>query len=295
MNRTVGRGLYHIGRVARQSEKFNKFNAATGRVLTGTLDRAAKASFDVRNSAAATALGKAGLGFDAGEGAKGGLTDARARNIKLHEEEAKRIEEAHKEAFRPNSKESQAIIKATQAYEEAQKEKKSAEDQKESAQERIKRFTSEVARLSAVEKADKDAGRPSSVTNSLKGAQQNLADSQKDLTTATSKLSVAATTLAKTDEVKIKAEKEPGERMKKSIEASKIAYAEGIDHLLNPITFLAYGPGTATAARNIKKEAKKPLDQIQLETLQKALKKVSEGTKSEASAASPAPAASSTH
>lgn len=255
VNRTLGRGAYFASRGLRHSEKFNKINAMTGRVMSGTLDRVATASFDVRG--ATIGGGLKGLGIEAGAAQKDGFVGARKQNIKAHEEEAKRIEEAHKEAFKETPEELETIARATREQDEAERARDGIQKEKDSANERISRYKDEIKRLTEISKADTDAGRPSSVAKSIEVAQQNLKDSNVDLTRATSKFAAAEIVFAKMKAKKIKVEKAPDERMKASIKAGKQAYAEGIDHLLNPITFVAYGPDTAAAARKIIREANK--------------------------------------
>lgn len=267
MNRTVGRGAYHLGRVARQSQTFNKVNAWTGRALSGTLDRVATGSFDVRGTSALKNF--PGGSIDAGAAQKGGFTEARKQNIKGHEEEVKRIEEAHKEALKNTPEDLETIAnaeenrkKAEAAKNTVQKAKDVAQAAKQEAETRRLEDKAELDRLAAIDKTDRDAGRPSSVGNALREAQQKFGTSDTNFTAATSNLTKAVNALKVAAEAETAAEKEKTTaegaaetRMKASIKANKIAYAEGIDHPLNPITFVAYGPDTAAAARKIIKDA----------------------------------------
>jgi len=268
VSRTLGGAAYLTSRAARQSKTFNKVNAMTGRALSGTLDRVATGSFDVRGTGILQKLPFGGV--DAGAAKKGGFTEARKQNIKTHEEEAKRIEESHKEALKNTPKDLEAIAqaqaehaKAAKAKIDAEKEKNVAQMAKQEAEERRSADKAEVDRLAAIDKADRDSGRPSSVGDALREAQQKSATSSTNFIMATNNLAKAAGAFENANEAEKAAEKMKATaegaaeaRMKESIRASKIAYAEGIDHPLNPITFVAYGPDTAAAARKIKNSLK---------------------------------------
>jgi hypothetical protein len=268
VNRTLGRAAYLTSRAARQSKTFNKVNAMTGRALSGTLDRVAGGSFDVRGIAMGGGL--KGIGIDAGAAQKGGFVEARKQNIKTHEEEAKRIEELHKEALKNTPKDLEAIAQAqaehaktVKAKIDAEKEKNVAQVAKQEAEERRSADKAEVDRLAAIDKADRDSGRRSSVGDALREAQQKSAASSTNFIIATNNLAKAAGAFENASEAEKAAEKMKATaegaaeaRMKESIRTSKIAYAEGIDHPLNPITFVAYGPDTAAAARKIKNSLK---------------------------------------
>jgi len=287
VNRTLGRGAYFASRGLRQSKTFNKINAMTGRVVTGTLDRAAKASFDIRG--ATIGGGLKGIGVDAGEAQKEGFIGAHTRNIKAHEDEAKRIEEAHKETLKNTPEDFEAIAKAEENRKNAEAAKKVAQTKKDVAQtEKQKAETrrledkAELDRLAAIDKADRDSRRPSSVGSALREARQKFGTSDANFTAATNNLTRAANALKVAAEEETRAEKAKNvaegaaeTRMKESIKANKIAYAEGIDYPLNPITFVAYGPGTAAAARKIKNSLKeKPTKDKFLETAKKLAKEL---------------------
>jgi len=254
LNRTVGRGAYYLGRGLRQSKTFNKVNAATGRVMSRTLDRTATSSFDVRGVKLGGGLKKI---VDAGAAREGGFTEARKQNIKAHEEEVKRIEEAHKDAFKQTPDNLKTIT-------EAETEHKKTKDVRDA-------LKTEVDRLAAIDTADRNAGRPSTVGSDLRDARQKLATSQENFKTATGNLAKAAGAL-----------KGAEDRMKENMKANKIAYAEGIDHPLNPITFVAYGPGTGAAARKIKNSLKdKSTGEKLLDDIKKLTKEIEETEKKE--------------
>ena len=268
VNRTLGRGAYFASRGLRQSKTFNKVNALTGRVMTGTLDHVATGSFDIRGSGALKKF--PGGGIEAGEAQKGGFVEARNKNIKAHEEEAKYIETAHKDAHRETSSELTSIAQAKKTLEDATRAKGTAEGLKnktrqeyDAAEVVMRRNEAEVARLSAIDKADRTAGRPSSVGSALRAAQQNLELVKTNFATVTSKLGAAAKDLeaaavAETSAKKANeaAEKAPKDRLSGAIKASKTAYAEGISIPLNPVTFITYGPDSSAAARKIKESLK---------------------------------------
>lgn len=290
VNRTIGRGAYFASRGLRQSKGFNKLNAMTGRVLTGTLDRAAKASFDVRG--AAIGGGLKGLGIEAGEVPKEGFAGAHARNVKEHEEEAKRIETAHKDTFEETTKEREDIEKRKKELTEAEKAKTTAEGAKDRAQRENdaaktnkEQHEAEVARLTAIDKADTSAGRISSVGAALRAANEKsdginkrFEDAAKALNKASENVKAATAAEKKAKEAKETAEKAPGKRLGDEITAGKRAYAEGIDHpilnVLNPLTLVSYGPGDSGAARKIKNSLKeKSKEEKAYELMKEALEK----------------------
>jgi hypothetical protein len=306
LNRTVSRGAYYAQRGLRQSKTFNKVNAMTGRIMTRGLDRAATASFDARGIAVGGGL--KGLGIDAGAPQKGGFTEARTKSIKEHEEETKRIETSFKEGFSEKdkamavAKEEEEKTKAENAKTEAQKAKDKAQQEHDAAETIKKQQEAEVVRLAAIDKADRDARRPSTVGDALRVAQQNLATSEDNLKTAaeslaktTSNLSQATVAEKKATEAKTKAE---GGAMQKGINESKTAYAEGISHPIAsilPPNLIGYGPAAGAAAKKIIKEATKGTNTTSEEyaALKKKMEKeIKDAAAAEARAgAAPAPAA----
>ena len=291
VNRTLGRAAYHTSRVAQQSAIFNRINAMTGRVVTGTLDRAAKGSYDIR---ATSAFGKfPGGGIEAGTAQKGGFVEARKQNIKEHEEAVKRIEEAQKEGFRgvPTSAEKDAITEAKEKHDAAEAAKKTADEAKKTAEKerlaaevRKTGDSAEVARLLAESAREEGWMNDPENRARLEEAQRKHAASTADfdaavanLTKASSELKVAAAAESEAKKAKEEAEEAPGKRLKKATAASKTAYAEGINNILNPITLLAYGPGTPTAAKKIKDALKeKPTKDKFLDAAKKMAKELEE-------------------
>ncbi|MFI5260207.1 MAG: hypothetical protein ACHQU0_00180 [Candidatus Paceibacteria bacterium] len=287
LNRTVARGAYYAQRGLRQSATFNKVNAATGRIMTRGLDRAATASYDIRGIAAGGGL--AGLKIDAGAAQKGGFTEARTKSLKEHEEETKRIETSFKEGFNEKDKEKavaqeeEARAAAELAKTEAQKAKDKAQQEHDTAETLKKQHAAEVERLSAVDKADRDAGRPSSVGAALRAAQGNLETSETNLKTVSENLTKATTNLteATTAEEKAKTAKEGAEKgaMQKSINESKEAYAAGITNKLAAVgpNLLAYGPGAGAAAKKIRDSMKDKSTKDKAKDLFKQMMKEEEG------------------
>lgn len=283
MNRTLGRGAYFAQRGLRQSKTFNKVNALTGRALTRGLDRVATGSFDVRG--AAIGGGLKGLGVDAGAAQKGGFIEARKEGIKEHEEEVKRIETAHKEGFSERD-ERKAIANATaeaegkdravkQVYGEVKPVLEKKIEQQRAA---IAQHEQDVARLEAEEQrrtkfggfsSPEDLRNLATARENLTTSKASLAANETSLGEATQKLSEAAKNLKKVTE---EAQKTAGANaLKANIKASKVAYAEGIDHPLNPITFVAYGPGGGAAARKIKESLKEKKNIVDLDEMKKFL------------------------
>jgi hypothetical protein len=276
VNRTVGRGAYFASRGLRQSATFNKINAMTGRALSGTLDRVATGSFDLRASGALKNVPFAST-IALGEAQKGGFTEARKQNIKAHEEEAKRIEEAHKEAFKGGTEEDKKKAKEAKAtYDRAVSGRDVTRKEHEAAIQEVKDRQAELKRIEEekIMTPDRDA-RLAAARSALDASTKK----QTDLKDALGKLDDIVKNLGEAEK-NAKAAAET--RMKKDIEASKIAYAEGIDHPFNPITFVAYGPDTAAAARKIKSSLKEKPTKDKLVDLMKNLAKEEEKPPEEA-------------
>lgn len=228
-NRTIGRGAYRLQRVARQSATFNRLDAMTGRVATRGLDRLSTGSFDVRG--AKIGGGLKGLGVDAGDVAKDGFVGARKRSIEDHEKAAKAIGTAHSEAVYKATAEDKKIFAAV---DKAKEDKDKAEKAKAAAE-------AEMVAITEAKKKDKYW------TESNPGKEE---EAQKKLADATTNLTTATDTLTKAEEAKKEAEKAPEKRRKESLNASKEAYAEGIQQ--SPVGWIAYGPDAEAAATKIK-------------------------------------------
>lgn len=265
-NRTIGRGAYFAARRLRQSPGFNKFDALTGRAVTRTLDRTATGSFDIRGTGLLKKL--PGGGIEAGEVAKDGFAGARKRTIEDAEKAAKSIETAYKEAPARTRAEERAVFDATKRATDLKTSKEDAEKEKVAAETELNRLKEEKA---------KDRYWETDPANVRK-----MEEAERKLTAATEHSAKAAEALKQADEAKAKAEKAPGDRVKKGITESKTAYAEGIAQPLNPINWVAYGPGTGAAAAKIKASLKEKSDQDKLTELLKKMNKEGEGAKPEA-------------
>lgn len=241
-NRTIGRVAYFGGRRLQQIQGFNRFDAATGRVLSRGLKQAATGSFDLRGSGI---LSKIPLGdnIKPGDAAKDGFVGARKRTIEDHEKAAKAIEEAHKEASTVRKDEAFAIAEAEkrqlaagQAVTASQKRVDEIQTTVLDAKDRLSKATTEEARRAANQALDTAEGN-------LKNAKESLKDAKE-----AEKIAVRATAAA---------EMVRDKRLKEGIKKNKIAYAEWISNKWNPITWtVAYGPGGGAAAEKIIKEAK---------------------------------------
>ncbi len=267
LSRTVGRAASYTGRSLRQSTTFNRINAMTGRVMTRSLDRAATGSFDVRGAVIGGGDLKS-LGIDAGKAAEKGFAGARERNIKAHEEEAKRIEEAHKESFRGETdKEKRDVTEATANLKRAVSGQEETKKEHEAVTREVRDRQAEVRRIEEekIMTPDKDA-RLAAARDSLEGSIKKQDSLKGDL----NKLGDVINNLKKVEET---AKKAAETRLKENIKESKTAYAESIDRPFNPITFIAYGPDTAAAARKIKASLKEKNNDDKLKDLMKKIAK----------------------
>lgn len=263
-NKTIGRGAYHLGRVARQSKGFNTFDAVTGRVSSRLMDRAASGSFDIRGSKAFGSLKNVGLGIDAGKVAEGGFGGARKRNIEDHEKAIKAIDTAIEDR---NLIKSATAAKARAAAEsEYEKTGKPLEAQ-------VKTQEDEVKRLNAIveENRKKNILDKSSI-DALKAAQDVLKKSQDGFDAEKKKLKVV-----------IDAEKAVAGEISSAKKEAKVAYAEGINHpinnVVNPLNLIAYGPRTnEAAAKIVKATLKKETD---LEKFAKEVAKINKNEEKE--------------
>lgn len=254
--RTAGRLASYTGRGLRQSKTFNKFDAFTGRATTRALDKVATGSFDIRGTGLLKKL--PGGGIDAGEAAKEGFAGAQKRNIEQHEKATKAIEQAYKDSGDTRS-EQKNVVAATKAYEEAQIEKLRHEERKNAVQAQQARAKAEADRLAAIDLADRNAGRASTVGDALREAQRTLAENDRKLSEAVQQLNDASRVLADAERAKAQAEKAPSERRTEGAKESKRAYAEAISrpiNIINPFNVVGYGPGDSMAARKIKESLK---------------------------------------
>lgn len=251
--RTAGRLASYTGRGLRQSKTFNKFDALTGRATTRALDKVATGSFDVRGTGLFKNL--PGGGIDAGEAAKEGFAGAQKRNIEQHEKAAKAIDQAYKDLGDTRA-ERKGIVAATKAYEDAQIERRRQEERKNAVQAQQAQAKAEADRLAAIDSADRNAGRASTVGGALREAQRTLAENDRKLAEVVQQLNKAGDALVDAERTKAQAEKASDVRRTTGAKEGKRAYAEGIDHPFNPFNWAAYGPGDSMAARKIKESLK---------------------------------------
>lgn len=260
VNRTVGRGMYHLSRVARQNKTFNKFDALTGRVSSRIMDRAATGTMDIRGTGI---LSKLPGGIDAGKATEGGFVGARKRNIEDHEKAVKAIDTAIEDRNLQKT--------AAAAQVRAAAEKMHAEATK-PLQERIETQKAEVARLEKIVKDNKESGATGfavmDAQAKLKQAKIALETSDATFKSETARLLQPA----------LDAEKKVGDSIAADKKEAKLAYASGIDHpinnIINPLNLIAYGPRTGEAsAKIVKATLKKDTD---LEKLAKTVKEMNE-------------------
>jgi hypothetical protein len=255
--RTLSRGAYHIQRYARQNAMFNKIDAFTGRGMTRSLDKVATASFDIRGISALKNL--PGGGLNAGDPAKDGFVGARKRTIEDHEKAAKAIETAHKDAFIETKEELNAIKNATADRTRAEEGRTLTQKENWAAIQEMKDRRAEVAKIEAEKKTPDRDTRLAAAKSNLEASEKK----QKSLVDSLGKLDEIVKNL-KTAESDAKGAS--GKRSKENINKSKTAYAEGIDHPLNPFN-LAYGPGSGAAAKKIKDSMKEPSSKDKLEDI----------------------------
>jgi hypothetical protein len=259
-NRTVGRGLYHLGRYARSKPGFNKFDALTGRVGSRIMDRAATGSFDIRSTGLLKNL--AG-GVDAGKAAEGGFAGARKRNIEDHEKAVKAIDAASED------RNLQKTAAAAQVRANAEKEHKEATAP---IQQRIDAQEAETKRLKGVLKDYEENGttgfKVMDAKAKLKQAEVDLKANKATLESETARILKPA----------LDAEKKLGDTIAADKKAAKLAYASGIDHpinnIINPLNLIAYGPRTGEAAAKIVKATLKK--DTEMEKLAKKLKEMND-------------------
>jgi hypothetical protein len=221
---TVGLGSQYLAKAARSS----RFGATKlGRVAATTLDRGAKASFDVRG--ATIAGGLKGIGVDAGKAAEGGYRARMEKSVKGHEEYAKSITGRDQ-----TEKEKAAIAAAVAGQGEAQKARTAA--------------AAEVARLQVEADSNRNMGvLDQKVLDNLRAAQARL---------QTSETGLAAATAAR--------EKTEAEMTPSSAKDLQKEYAKNIQGKFFGSSFpgwVAFGPGGGEAAKKIK-AAKPTKDQL---------------------------------
>ncbi len=260
---TVGWGSQGAAQALRRT----RFGASKyGRVITTTLDKGAKASFDIRGTTAFGGLKAAGI--EAGEAQKGGYRARRDAAIKGHQEYVKSVGEAITE--RGPTKRDIAVIEEEKR--KAAETQTAAKSVQEAAEQRVNEQKAELARLERQQAAR--AFPDAETEEKIAATRQNLATSEKGLATAAENLKDATNKLTAANK------KEAEGVMKGRIATRKEGYAESIKGSFPG--WVMFGPGGSAAARKIKLDVKKTPEQQLLENLKKAVDSVSkEGGKPE--------------
>jgi hypothetical protein len=277
---TIGAGSQYLSKSIRTSRYAN---TKTGRVLAGTFDRGAKASFDLR----ATNLIKniPGGGINAGTPNKGGYRARQEAAIKGHEEYIKSVGQAIDE--RGTTKEEDAKIAAAEEKRMAvEASRDEAKKNHSAATQEVEDHKAEVARLATINKNNRARGIfDQQNINDLNAAEQNLKTSELNLQTADARKTAAESELTTAKAAEVAAGKEAGDRMSAQKKAVATGYAENISGL--PVVgslpgWALFGPGGNLAAQKIIKNSKKSSDQAMLDSLKKALAKAGEEKSEEA-------------
>ncbi len=224
MRSTAGWGLQGASQAIRRSRIGG---TKTGRVLAGTFDRGAKASFDVRGIAMGGGL--KGIGVDAGDAQKGGYRARRETAIKGHQGYIKSVGEAFDEAGISKEQE--------KAIEDATKAKLVADREHQMATEAVKEREERVRLL-------KEKGVSA---NELKTAEENLETSRTALNAAKVRQTAVTADLNNANLATA--------RVGAAKKEAQLAYAENISGSLPG--WALFGPGGSVAAKKIIKEAKK--------------------------------------
>lgn len=255
---TVGRGSERLS----QSLRRTSFGSSKyGRLAVSTLDRGAKASYDVRGTGALKPLQ-----IDAGKAAQGGFRGAAERSAKAHEEYAKSIGKAY-DARDKNDAEKAAIALAEESQKGMQDTHDKAEKLHASAKERFDRYSNEIKRLKAQDALNLQKGLGAQNTNTIKAAEANLAASRAELTLAQVRKSETQAQLTAAKVAAEAANKAANDRLKNEKNAALTQYAESIKKVPSG---LMYGPGGTEASKKILKDLKKSERDQLLDMLQKA-------------------------
>jgi hypothetical protein len=245
MRSTVGAG----SQAASQALRRTRFGATKyGRILSTTLDKGAKASFDVRG--ASSGGGLKSIGVEAGDAAKGGYREKQEKTIKDHKEYAKSLADAIGDRNKTKAE--------VEAQAQAQANHTAAEAERDRATQQRAAHQAEISRLE-----EKERRNPGSVVQSeIDTARLNLVGSEARFAEAATQLGNAATALTNATGAttkNISAEKK----------ASQERYAGSIDRSVP--AWVMYGSGGSKAAKGIRAEAGKSADQKFLENLRKAV------------------------
>jgi hypothetical protein len=219
-----------------------------GRIAATTLDKGAKASFDVRG--AAFGGGLKAIGVNAGEAQKGGYREREKKGIAGHEEYAKSLTER-----KQTREEDRFIAEAEKVKNIAQTEHKSAQEEHKTAAEKVATHEVEVQRLEAIDQSNKKTGTFDQKTvTDLRNARQNLSSSKTDFSAAEAKLKQTLENLNKAKEIHETRKSEVKERA--STKGLQKDYGENIQS--SPIrSWALFGSGGQIAAKKIIKEASK--------------------------------------
>ncbi len=291
--RTAGAGSQYLAKKVRSS---SIASTTRGRLIASTLDKGAKASFDMRGIAAGGGL--KGMGIDAGSPAKGGYKGDVEKSIKGHEEYAKTLT-ARKNMTR---EEEETLAKAEAKKKDAEQAHRVAEARHATTAQQVAAQRAEIARLEEEQKKDKYWETDPANAARLALARQNLSSGEASLGEAGKKLAEAEANKA----AAVKAHSEKDAEIKKAMtdKGVKEAYAATVDgSLLNrsPLIRGITAYGGAGAVKKIKdslkeKGAKEKIEDIIEEETRNRIKaaKDAEG-KEGAPSASPAPAPAAHH
>ncbi|MEK7604763.1 MAG: hypothetical protein AAB442_03140 [Patescibacteria group bacterium] len=258
----VGMPAQYLSRKVRSSN----FGATkTGRIFAQTLDRGAKASFDLRGTSALS--GADTLKFDAGKPQEGGYRARQEKSVKEHQAYADSLQGNEK---KENTREqNQQIKQAEIKLATAQFARNDAALVNKKATEELALHKSELEAIEAEKKKDKYWVTDPKNEQRLEAAQKAVADSEIASTTATKNLTTAEEELA----AAIKGKKETVDKIdaanKNTIgvigaKERREQYAENIKGPFFGSSipgWALFGPGGGIAAKKIK-TAKPPKDQL---------------------------------
>ena len=254
---TLGRGSQYLSRKVRTS---SIGGTKTGRLLAGTFDRGAKASFDVRGTGVLKNI--PGGGVDAGTAQKGGYRAREEKAIKGHQEYIKSVGEAIDEHG------IQKVVEAQKVRYAAELEKGSLEKKKEAAFNELEEHKKVIAALGEEKNKDKYWETNPENIRKMEAAQQKVAISESNLAAASADLEKAANRLGAAQA----AEKAVGADVSKEKKEAQLAYAKNIESSFAGSAL--FGPGGGVVANKIIKDALKKGDK--LDAIKKLLKEEEE-------------------
>ena len=266
--RTAGAGSQYLAKKVRSS---SIASTTRGRLIASTLDKGAKASFDMRGIAAGGGL--KGMGIDEGSPAKGGYKGDVEKSIKGHEEYAKTLTERKK-----TKEETEALAAAEAKKKEAEQAHKEVEARHATVTQQVAAQRAEIARLEEEQKKDKYWDTDPANVARLSLARQNLSSGEAALGDAGKKLAEAEAN--KTAAVKAHTEKSAEIEKAVSAKTAKEAYAAMVGNRLinkSPLLRGVMAYGGAGAVKKIKDAAKDKTDAEKvLEAVKAAAKKEAE-------------------